>query len=322
MGEIDDTSLASLQEIQTTGITIGVDKKVSEKRMYGFALRFGLDDVDIGTSGTNLKTDMFSISSYATFPFNNKTFIDANLGISTLKIDSKRKHESGFLDGKRDGKQIFGSIVYGGEFIEKDLNISPYGRIDLGYTILDEYSESSKVSALKFNEMEIETSKSSLGILINNSYETGNFKFKPFSRFEYGRGSTRSNDTIASYYTSYPNTNYTHKGENKSSDNYRITLGTDLDIGKNLFYSGSFERNKEIDSGYTDTINFAGSYLIKQNSELSFHSNFSNENTSQFSIQYDHQSKSGWDLNYNIELQNILDVNSESNVGIYIEKQF
>ena len=29
--------------------------------MYGFALRFGLDDVDIGTSGTNLKTDMFSI---------------------------------------------------------------------------------------------------------------------------------------------------------------------------------------------------------------------------------------------------------------------
>jgi methionine-rich copper-binding protein CopC len=322
LGEIDDTTLASLQEIQTTGITIGVDKKVSEKRMYGFALRFGLDDVDIGTSGTNLKTDMFSISSYATFPFNNKTFIDANLGISTLKIDSKRKHESGFLDGKRDGKQIFGSIVYGGEFIEKDLNISPYGRIDLGYTILDEYSESSKVSALKFNEMEIETSKSSLGILINNSYETDNFKFKPFSRFEYGRGSTRSNDTIASYYTSYPNTNYTHKGENKSSDNYRITLGTDLDIGKNLFYSGSFERNKEIDSGYTDTINFAGSYLIKQNSELSFHSNFSNENTSQFSIQYDHQSKSGWDLNYNIELQNILDVNSESNVGIYIEKQF
>ena len=83
MGEIDNTSLASLQEIQTTGITIGVDKKVTDRRKYGFALRVGLDDVDIGTSGTNLKTDMIRLSSYATFPFNNKTVIATNLGISS-----------------------------------------------------------------------------------------------------------------------------------------------------------------------------------------------------------------------------------------------
>ena len=322
LGEIDNTSLASLQEIQTTGITIGVDKKVSDRRMYGFALRVGLDDVDIGTSDTNLKTDMFSLSSYATFPFNNKTFIDTNIGISSLKIDSKRKHEAGFLFGKRNGNQIFGSIVYGGEFIKKDLNISPYGRIDLGYTILDEYLESGKISALKYNEMKIENSKSSLGFLINNSYEINNLKFKPFSRFEYGRGSTDSNDTIVSYYKAYPNTNYTNKGENKSSDNYRVTIGTDLDIGKNMFYTASFERNEEIDSGYTNTMNLAGSYLIKPNAELSFHSNLTNENTSQFSIQYDQQSKSGWDLNYNIELQNSFNVNSESNVGINVKKIF
>ena len=67
-------------------------------------------------------------------------------------------------------------------------------------------------------------------------------------------------------------------------------------------------------------MNFAGSYLIKPNAEQSFHSNLTNENTSQFSIQYDQQSKSGWDLNYNIELQNIFNVNSKSNVDIYIEK--
>ncbi|WP_435095760.1 Ig-like domain-containing protein [Candidatus Pelagibacter bacterium nBUS_27] len=322
LGEIDNTSLASLQEIQTTGITIGVDKKVSDRRMYGFALRVGLDDVDIGTSDTNLKTDMFSLSSYATFPFNNKTFIDTNIGISSLKIDSRRKHEAGFLNGNRNGNQIFGSIVYGGEFIKKDLNISPYGRIDLGYTILDEYLESGKISALKYNEMKIENSKSSLGFLINNSYEINNLKFKPFSRFEYGRGSTDSNDTIVSYHKAYPNTNYTNKGVNESSDNYRVTLGTDLDIGKNMFYTASFERNEEIDSGYTNTMNFAGSYLIKPNAELSFHSNLTNENTSQFSIQYDQQSKSGWDLNYNIELQNSFNVNSESNVGINVKKIF
>ena len=191
-----------------------------------------------------------------------------------------------------------------------------------GGEILDEYLDSGKISALKYNEMKVETSKSSFGFLINNSYEIDNLKLKPFSRLEYGRGSVYSNDTIVSYYTPYPNTNYTHKGENKLSDNYRVTIGTDLDIGKNWFYSASFERNEEIDSGNTNTINFAGSYLIKPNAELSFHSNSSNENISQFSIQYDQKYKSGWILNYNIELQNSFNVSSESSFNLGITKSF
>ena len=107
-----------------------------------------------------------------------------------------------------------------------------------------------------------------------------------------------------SYYTAYPDTNYTYKGINEHSDNYRIGVGADLDIGKNWFYSGSFERNEQIDGGNINTINFAGSYLMKKNAELSFNSNSSSDNIAHFSIQYDKQFNSGWALNYNIELQN------------------
>ena len=322
LGEKDNTSLASLQEIQTTGITVGIDKKVSDKKMYGFAFRVGHDNVDIGTADTNLKTDMFSLSSYATLPFNKNTFIDTHIGIGGLKIDSRRNHAAGNLNGNRNGKQIFGSFVYGGEFVKKDLNISPYGRVDLGYTILDEYLDSGKVSALKYNEMKVETAKSSFGFLINNSLEMDNYKLKPFGRLEYGKGSVASNDTIVSYYTAYPDTNYTYKGVNEYSDNYRIGVGADLDIGKNWFYSGSFERNEQIDGGNINTINFAGSYLMKKNAELSFNSNSSSNNIAHFSIQYDKQFNSGWALNYNIELQNSLNVSLESAIGIGITKSF
>ena len=322
LGEQDNTSLASLQKIQTTGITIGVDKKVSDKKMYGFALRLGHDNVDIGTSDTNLKTDMFSLSSYATFPFNNETFIDTHIGIGSLKIDSRRKHEAGFLNGNRNGKQIFGSIVYGGEFSKEELHVSPYGRVDLGYTILDEYLDSGKVSALKYNEMKIENSKASFGFIINNSIEKDNFKLKPFGRLEYGKASVYSNDTIVSYYTAYPNTNYTHKGVQELSDNYRVSIGTDLDLGKNWYYTASAERNEEIDGGNLNTINFAGSYIVNKNSELSFNSNSSNNSPSQFSIQYDQQFNSGWTLNYNIELESALAANFESTIGIGITKDF
>ena len=322
LGEEDNTSLASLQKIQTTGITIGVDKKVSDRKMYGFALRVGHDNVDIGTSDTNLKTDMFSLSSYATFPFNNETFIDTHIGIGGLKIDSRRKHEAGFLNGNRNGKQIFGSIVYGGEFSKDELHISPYGRVDLGYTVLDEYLDSGKVSALKYNVMKIENSKASFGFIINNSIEKDNYKLKPFGRLEYGRGSVYSNDTIVSYFNAYPNTNYTHKGVRELSDNYRVSIGADLDLGKNWYYTASAERNEEIDGGNLNTINFAGSYIINKNSELSFNSNSSNNSTSQFSIQYDQQFNSGWTLNYNIELESALATSFESTIGIGIAKSF
>ena len=322
LGEKDNTSLASLQEIQTTGITVGIDKKISDKKMYGFAFRVGHDNVDIGTADTNLKTDMFSLSTYATLPFNNNTFIDTHIGIGGLKIDSRRNHTAGNLEGNRNGKQVFGSFVYGGEFVKKDLNISPYGRVDLGYTILDEYLDSGKISALKYNEMKVETAKSSFGFLINNSLEMDNYKLKPFGRLEYGKGSVVSNDTIVSYYTAYPDTNYTYKGINEHSDNYRIGVGADLDIGKNWFYSGSFERNEQIDGGNINTINFAGSYLMKKNAELSFNSNSSSDNIAHFSIQYDKQFNSGWALNYNIELQNSLNVSFESTIGIGITKNF
>ena len=83
-----------------------------------------------------------------------------------------------------------------------------------------------------------------------------------------------------------------------------------------------FERNEEIDSGNTNTINFAGSYLMKKNAELSFNSNSASDSISQFSIQYDKQFNTGWNLNYNIELQNSLTVSFESTVGIGITKSF
>ena len=322
LGEQDNTSLASLQKIQTTGVTIGVDKKVSNRKMYGFALRVGHDNVSIGTSDTNLKTDMSSFTSYATFPFNNETFIDTHIGISSLKIDSRRKHEAGFLNGNRNGKQIFGSIVYGAEFSKEKLHISPYGRVDLGYTVLDEYLDSGKVSALKYNEMKIENSKASFGFIINNSIEKYNYKLKPFGRLEYGKGSVYSNDTIVSYYTAYPNINYTHKGVQELSDNYRVSIGADLDIGKNWYYTASAERSEEIDDGNLNTVNFAGSYIINKNSELSFNSNFSNNSTSQFSIQYDEQFNSGWILNYNIELDNFINNSFNTTFAIGIKKNF
>ena len=69
-----------------------MDKKISKNRLYGYALRFGNDDVDVGTSGTNLDTKSFGLSVYGTFPHDEK-FTEGFIGVSTLKTDHIRKGE-------------------------------------------------------------------------------------------------------------------------------------------------------------------------------------------------------------------------------------
>jgi hypothetical protein len=69
-------------------------------------------------------------------------------------------------------------------------------------------------------------------------------------------------------------------------------------------------------------VEFAGSYLMKKNVELSFNTNSTSDGISQFLIQYDKQFDTGWSLNYNIELQNNLTDSFENIIGIDITKNF
>ncbi|MDP6770581.1 MAG: Ig-like domain-containing protein, partial [Anaerolineales bacterium] len=127
IGEIDATRISSIKEIKSKGITIGMDKMIDKNQMYGAAFRIENDDNDIGTSGTKLDTDGYSLSLYGTFPFSEKTFIDSTIGVGILRTELTRKHESGTLTGKRKGKQLFGSVLYGAEFNHNQLTLSPYG---------------------------------------------------------------------------------------------------------------------------------------------------------------------------------------------------
>ena len=112
--------------------------------------------------------------------------------------------------------------------------------------------------------MKIETNKSSFGFLIDNTLEIKETTLKPYGRLEFGKVRSYSSDTIVSYYT-YPNTNYTLKGVEEMTDNYRIGVGTDIETEEKWSYTTSFERNQAVNSSYVDTINVAGSYLINNN---------------------------------------------------------
>ncbi len=256
IGRTGDTSTSSSKKINTKGITLGMDKKISKNRLYGYALRFGNDDVDVGTSGTNLDTESFSLSVYGTFPNDDEKFTEGIIGVSTLKTDHVRKGGGSTRTGERDGAQIFGSLNYLTTYKKEDFNITPNLRIDLSYTELSKYREKGP-AALVYKAQTIETGMISAGFTISDILDYNSFTFKPNGGLELGVDFSPSSDATYRYLSE--TTEYT-KSIDQDSKNLRANIGFDLVTDNGFSIMTIYERNQS-DNAHSDTLYLGFSFI-------------------------------------------------------------
>ncbi len=262
IGRTGDTSNSSSKKINTKGITIGMDKKISKNRLYGYAFRLGKDDVDVGTSGTNLDTNSFSSSYYGTFIHDDKRFTEGIIGVSFLKTDHVRKGGGSTRTGERAGQQIFGSLNYLTTYKKENLNITPNLRIDLGYTRLSTYTEKG-AAALVYKAQAIETGMISAGFTISDILNFNTFTFKPNGGLELGVDFSPSSD--AKYRYRSEGKEYT-KTINQDSKNLRANIGFDLLTNDGFSVMTIYERNQS-DNSHSDTLYLGFGYIPTDNIE-------------------------------------------------------
>jgi len=321
IGEIDENTFSSIKGIKSSGITIGIDKIVDKNQMYGAAMRIENDDNDIGTSGTKLDTDGYSLSLYGTFPFSDKTYIDSTLGIGLLRTDLKRVHESGTLSGKRKGEQVFGSILYGAEFNNNQLTLSPYGRLDAGYTKLKSYSDSGTVAAINYNDQKIKTARASIGLLVDDEVRIREITFMPNARIEYGKDLIDSSDAIVSYNV-YPNTNYTLNINKEETDNFRVGVGADIEVEGGWLFMTDYERNETESSGYENTLSMGMSFNPNSTSEYSFSIIGGNSSNRQIGLDFNKSFSDDWSVNASFEAAKISTLGYNNTVQFSTEMSF
>ena len=273
VGNIGDTSLSSAKDINSNGITIGMDKRINENKMYGYALRLGRDKVEVGTSGTSLDTNAYSLSLYGTFPHEDTKYMDIIFGVSSLKTNHVRKSGSNTLTGDRNGSQVFGSLNYSTTFNKDKFNITPNGRLDLGYTKLSEYSEIG-TDALTYDTQHIETGMVSFGIrlddtiqilFLDDNIQFESITFKPSGLLEYGANFSPSSNATVSY-VSDPNTDYTLSVAKEATHNIRAGLGFDFITENGVTIMTNYERD-ESDNAHSDTLSLGASYLANNDTE-------------------------------------------------------
>jgi hypothetical protein len=296
IGKTSGTDTASLKDIESTGITIGIDRKTDQDLVHGFALRFGRDDVDVGSSGTSLDTDSYSLSIYRTRSYNEKTFLDSLLGISTLKTDLIRKSGANTLTGRRYGRQIFGSLSYSGVLKKDRFNLSPSVRLDGGYTNLSSYSETGK-DALAYDAQNIKTGKISTGVLLDDTIQFSSITLRPNARLEYGADFSPSSNAVLSY-VSDPSTDYTLSVSKRALHNFRAGVGLDIETVGGLSVITSYEKNKALDSSYSDTVRLGISYHHNANTQYTLSFNGPDSSSAIFDIQ---TTSSGLNVNFKLE---------------------
>ena len=127
----------------STGITAGMDGKVSDSLKLGVAMGFAWDHSRLGTMGSESDATNASLAFYGSLKAAPKTYIDLIVGTGFGTINSTRFSASGgiLLDGKRRQRQTFAALIVTVEAKSGRLEIAPYLRADGIWVNLSPYTE-------------------------------------------------------------------------------------------------------------------------------------------------------------------------------------
>ena len=214
----------------TDGVSLGADRRFSERLAAGLGVGFARDDTDVGANSRSKATGA-SLAAYGSYQPSPRTFIDLLVGYGHLRFDSRRFVEAAdlFADGRRKGQQVFGSVAAGYEHRTRNLLVSPYGRLDFSVDRLDAVTESGAGAyALTFAEQTQKTVQAALGVRAEAKHET-EFGFAvPRVRAEYRRELQRSGSATLFYADLFGGPEYTVTPAGTSRNSLLLGVGADF----------------------------------------------------------------------------------------------
>ena len=295
-GKIGETSLSSAQDIDSLGITMGIDTKINNDRILGVALRVGSTDVDVGTYGSAVDTNALSLSVYGINSLEDNNFLKHVFGVSYLDSDIVRKNQvnTNAQAGDREGKQVFGSLDFGREYEDDDLTFTPIGSIDGSYTALDSYTESGNEVAISYNNQDIKSLMASLGVLIDQDVNLENSNVKSRVNLEYSKEFASSSKVVTSYISD--SEVFEYQADNKNRDIYTVGLGFDFKHDQGLTISTDYERQQIKGHGYFNKFTLSAGFLYRKETEFAL--GLDEDMTSSFKIS---KALGIFDLGFNLE---------------------
>ena len=270
VGRVGETKASSFKKIKTDAITVGADKFTKNNGIRGLAFRFGKDDVEVGTVGSNLDANTYNLTHYTSSPIKDDTkFIDTVIGVGALNFDILSVLDGERVTAKRDGKQIYGTIKLKDEIKKNNLILIPSGQIDLGYTLLNDYQESGN-AAMKFKKQGVQSRNARLSIAAAEELENEKYKIRKHGKLEYKANLNRSSSIKYSYLADTTSGEFYTKLYSGALHNLNGELGVDIILPDSFSIFLIYERNQALGVGHTDKINLAIGFLPNKKTNYAY----------------------------------------------------
>ena len=320
LGRIGETSTASRKENLTNSITYGVDRFKDDNGVEGFAIRYGLDDIDVGNVGSNLDSRTYNITYYNTSTMKSDTkYIDKIFGIGRIESDILTKLDGSNVTADRTGHQIYGTLKIKDEYKRNNLTFIPSGQIDLGHTKLDGYQEVG-LGAIKAQDQHITTQNLRAALALVDDLSTDKYTFKRHGKLEYLADTDRSSSFKYNYVSDSSSTLIDNL-ETGALHNLNFEVGIDIVFPERFSLFAIYERNQTLDNGYsghTDNLYLAIGYLPNKDTEYAFSLNGSENLVSNFEIK---KKINDYNISFNLA-ENLMNLGEASNASLMINKVF
>ena len=319
VGRVGDTNVSSFKKIKTNAITVGADKFTKNNGIRGLAFRFGKNDVDVGSAGSNLDTNTYNLTHYSSSPIEDDTkFIDTVIGVGVLNSDILSVLDGERVTADRKGRQIYGTIKLKDEIKKNNLILIPSGQIDLGYTRLDSYQESGN-TAMKFKKQGIQSRNARLSIAAVDELKNEKYKIRKHGKLEYKANLNRSSNIKYSYVSDATSGEFDTKLNSGALHNLNGELGIDIILPDSFSIFLIYERNQALGTGHTDKIHLAIGYLPNRKTNYAFKLAGSENLGSEFKIS---KNINDFEIDFKLNNQDVLKPNTFDEATINLKKIF
>ena len=252
IGEFFKDSDTAKQTSEGYALTIGMDKPYKETGVIGGAITFGKDNTDIGSAGSNVETDSYSLSLYTGFETKAQIPVEFTLGTGNMGFDNTRVDGAQTLTGQRDGQVLFASAKMYKDNIKKgDFDFNPYGLLETSRIWMKDYQETGGNLALDYDQQIIDQTMLSFGADMNYQTYYANGRLVPFGTVEVGADLSGSSDAVMRYVGQTQD--YRLRMDRLSDYHWLLRAGFDYTLTELLTASLSIERYEAVGAGHADT---------------------------------------------------------------------
>ncbi|GAA4804274.1 putative Ig domain-containing protein [Lysobacter hankyongensis] len=243
-------------DFETDGVSVGIDRRISDAFSVGGGVGYGRDDSDIGDNGSRSEGTAYTFAMYASYSPGDRFFLDGLVGYQKLDYDLRRyvTTNGAFVNGSRSGTQWFGSVSAGADFQSGAWQFTPYVRADVMRGDLEAYTETGDaIFSLAYDNMEVDTNTGNAGLRIDYRHQAAWGFLTPQFRLEY-QHDFRANGSQSMRYADLP-TGPFYNTSLSEFDRTRLMLGLgllfDLDSGWSFRFdyrglTGSDDRDNSV----------------------------------------------------------------------------